>query len=413
VNFGGHSRHTTDTRFFLNIALRHPSGSLILALLLALSAPPAVLAQAPEQVPVEGARVVPVEAVADAEAGTDTVPPVVPEPARHAVLPLPSLFYSADTRWAAGVSLVHAYRADPADRVRRPTTTEFSVLATQNEQLVTSVASELYTPDNLHRISASASYVLFPDAFYGIGADRPGSAREAYVSRSVAVAAGVRRRVAPGWFVGGAYALQRIAVEDADASGLLDTGAVAGSDGGTISSLVAHLTRDTRDHVFGARTGLFADLRVRRSEPLLGSAYAFEGYSLDVRRYHLIGAGHVLAGHGVLTATRGDVPFQAMPRMGGANMMRGYVPNRFRDRTFLAAQAEYRTPFVWRLGAVGFAGAGTVAPGVGDLFAAAPYASYGAGVRFAARRGERLQLRADYAFTGRSRQLYLGVGDAF
>jgi len=397
----------------LNIALRHRPGSLILALVLALPAPAGVLAQATEPVPVEGAGVVPGAEAADVEAGKDTIPSLAPDPARHAVLPLPSLFYSAETRWAAGVSLVHAYRADPADRVRRPTTTEFSVLATQNEQLVTSVASELYTPDNLHRISASASYVLFPDAFYGIGADRPGSAREAYVSRSVAVAAGVRRRVAPGWFVGGAYSLQRIAVEDADAGGLLDTGGVAGSDGGTISSLVAHLTRDTRDHVFGARTGLFADLRVRRSEPLLGSAYAFEGYSLDVRRYHLIGTGHVLAGHGVLTTTRGDVPFQAMPRMGGSNMMRGYVPNRNRDGALLAAQAEYRTPFVWRLGAVGFAGAGTLAPGVGDLFTAAPYASYGAGVRFAARRGERLQLRADYAFTGRSRQLYLGVGDAF
>jgi hypothetical protein len=347
---------------------------------------------------------------ADSLAGA-AVPDALPP--RHALVPWPTLFHSTDTRWAGGLALVHAYRPEPADRVRRPTTTELSLLVTQNEQLIANVVTEHYTPDNLHRISASASYVLFPDAFYGIGADRPGSAREAYVSRSVAVAAGVRRRVAPGWFVGGAYALQRIAIDDAEAGGSLDEGTVAGSDGGTLSSLVAHLTRDTRDHVFGARTGLFADLRVRRSEPLLGSAYAFEGYSLDVRRYHLIGAGHVLAGHGVLTATRGDVPFQAMPRMGGSNMMRGFVPNRFRDRALLAAQAEYRTPFVWRLGAVGFAGAGTVAPGVGDLFAAAPYASYGAGVRFAARRGERLQLRADYAFTGRSRQLYLGVGDAF
>jgi outer membrane translocation and assembly module TamA len=76
-------------------------------------------------------------------------------------------------------------------------------------------------------------------------------------------------------------------------------------------------------------------------------------------------------------------------------------------------QAEYRTPLVRRVGAVAFAGAGTVAVDVRGLASDAPVTSAGAGLRFLLRSVERLHLRADYAVGGGARRLHVGVGEAF
>ncbi|NRA75530.1 MAG: hypothetical protein HRU16_06270 [Planctomycetes bacterium] len=95
-----------------------------------------------------------------------------------------------------------------------------------------------------------------------------------------------------------------------------------------------------------------------------------------------------------VSTTMGDVPFWALPSLGGANIMRGTIRGRWRDRNAWATGAEWR-PWVIadgfpisdkirveRVGLALFAEAGSVAAQLGDLADASIHSSIGVGLRF-------------------------------
>jgi outer membrane protein assembly factor BamA len=94
-----------------------------------------------------------------------------------------------------------------------------------------------------------------------------------------------------------------------------------------------------------------------------------------------------------VNATAGDMPFWALPSLGGGDTLRGYIGHRWTDRADWHAAAEYR--FWWlprgftftdtlrieRLGAAFFYDLGTVAGTVPDLLDAPVHSSYGVSLR--------------------------------
>ncbi len=110
----------------------------------------------------------------------------------------------------------------------------------------------------------------------------------------------------------------------------------------------------------------------------------------------------------------GEVPLRSYALLGGSNTMRGYYQGRYRDKNMAVVQAEYRAALFWRFGAVAFADLGNVGSELKDLnFQGLKY-SYGAGLRFALNKTEKLNLRLDYGI-GRnfSNGFYLQLGEAF
>ncbi len=101
----------------------------------------------------------------------------------------------------------------------------------------------------------------------------------------------------------------------------------------------------------------------------------------------------VIAVGGFLQWTMGDVPFFALPSLGGPYTLRGYLADRFTDRAAWHASAEYRfwviprgfsitdSIRVERLGLAPFYDIGTVAPDVPGLADARAHHSYGIGLR--------------------------------
>ena len=95
-----------------------------------------------------------------------------------------------------------------------------------------------------------------------------------------------------------------------------------------------------------------------------------------------------------ISTTMGDVPFWALPSLGGDNILRGTIRGRWRDRSAWATGAEWR-PWVLadgfpifgeirveRAGLALFAEAGSVADELGDLADAPVHSSVGFGLRF-------------------------------
>lgn len=119
----------------------------------------------------------------------------------------------------------------------------------------------------------------------------------------------------------------------------------------------------------------------------------------------------------------GDLPFWALPTLGGRNTLRGYIENRFTGRALWHASAEYRfwtvprgfritdSMRIERIGAALFYDLGTVAGGLSDLWSADLHDSYGVGLRFSL---ERLaQFRADLGFSGEGTNFTFAYGLSF
>lgn len=121
--------------------------------------------------------------------------------------------------------------------------------------------------------------------------------------------------------------------------------------------------------------------------------------------------------------TSGDLPFWALPDLGGNKTLRGYSPNRFTDRAAWHASAEWR---VWiiprgfpiygpvrieRIGIAPFYDIGTVAPRLADLRRATVHDSYGLGLRFTLERT--VSFRADLGFSDEGSNFSFGFGAAF
>ncbi len=145
----------------------------------------------------------------------------------------------------------------------------------------------------------------------------------------------------------------------------------------------------------------------------LGSDYTYAKIKADLRTYIPVGASHALALQAYVQSAWGNVPFMALPMFGSDNTMRGYYAGRFRDKSLCVLQAEYRLPFFWKFGLVGFAGVGRVAPSLGRLALSGLKPSAGWGLRFKVTpEGANLRLDFGYGMNGSS-GMYLTAGEAF
>jgi hypothetical protein len=330
---------------------------------------------------------------------------------RHVLIPRPLVFHDTETGWSAGMDVFHSYRPRGSDRP--PSMNHLYGVYTSTGMAMAMLSTAVHTEGDLYRLGGHASYMHFPQVFYGIGRDLPMDAGEPYTSRSATLDLSVRRRFGPRLVLGAGWSGERYTLLERDPSGRLADGSISGSDGGVVSSVSIQAGLDTREGLPSTRRGSYLVVTGRGADPVLGSDFRFARLRLDARHFTPLPAGQVLGLHAVTTFTFGDAPFQSLPRMGGDDIMRGYSPAFHRDRHLVAAQAEYRVPLWWRFGAVGFTGAGAVAPDLAAFDRDAVRLSYGGGLRFAINRAQRLNFRADFGMGSDGSRLHVSVGEAF
>jgi outer membrane protein assembly factor BamA len=176
-------------------------------------------------------------------------------------------------------------------------------------------------------------------------------------------------------------------------------------------SIAPRLQYDTRDSEFYPTTGFFIDGTVGLSSENLGSDNTFQKYTAKVNHYRPIRSFGVLASRLVFEYVGGDVPFFLYPAYGTDVDLRGYQTGTYRDRFLFSGQIEYRHRFTPRLGAVVFAGIGTVAPEFGEWDTSLP--SAGGGVRYVVANENDVSIRLDYAWGRDDQQFYVGIGESF
>jgi hypothetical protein len=85
---------------------------------------------------------------------------------------LPLLYYTPDTRWAAGAAGVYYFKVKPklpTDDLPRVSYLQFLADYTQNRQLDTWATWQVFTRNENFLLKGDVRYRDFPNRFYGIG----------------------------------------------------------------------------------------------------------------------------------------------------------------------------------------------------------------------------------------------------
>ncbi len=189
---------------------------------------------------------------------------------------------------------------------------------------------------------------------------------------------------------------------------------VTGINGSDILGIGPAFLHEGRDFPFSAHTGNYLEMSYQYHIPVLGDKFSYGEWMLDWRKYIPVSNLNTLAFQFMNRTTIGDVPLREMPRLGNSNLMRGFFTGRFRDKSFTAAQSEFRF-HIWRwIYGSAFGAAGIV----GDSFSnyAANNIRYagGAGLRFLVNKKNRMFVRLDYARSSSGGYaFYIKLNDAF
>ncbi len=311
---------------------------------------------------------------------------------------LPIVFYTPESKVGGGGGFIYYDYGDSDVKEQKPDTTRVFLMYTQLHQVIGVFDTIRYLNDNSWKLSGKAFYRKFPSRFYGIGSDTTMEMEEEYTPRDLLLSFSVMKRVVGDLYIGPLYRFSRFIIDEVEKNGLLAGGGIRGSEGAVSSGIGIQLSCDKRDSVFYPRGGFLFDGMgvIHRSE--IKSEYNFSLLRIDYRHYFQIDGYHILAIQSQVIYSSGRVPFQEMPKVGGASMMRGYYRGRFIDKNLVAFQGEYRFPIIWRFSGAVFAGISQVAESPEEFSSDNLKRSAGAGLRFTIDREQHINFRIDFAF---------------
>ncbi len=342
---------------------------------------------------------------------------------------LPIISYSPETSLRLGAVGAYFFRGKNAQPGTQLSSIRLPLNYTLNQQIKIRMSYDIFLNDNRHIFKGVAEWIRFPLLFWGIGNDTPDDNEEIYTTRTMTFDISYLAKVSREFFLGGRFIQQSSKITEVEEDGLLiQEGLIPGNEGAQTSGLGIVARIDKRDNNYNAAIGPFIQADLITYQSWLGSEYEFTKLRFDLRHFiQTFGNRHVLAFNLVTEHNWGDPTFETMALLGGDQIMRGHYLGRFRDKTMIASQIEYRfplgrrnwiderekIPFWERWGMVGFLGAGNVAPSLSELGFEDLKSSWGFGLRYAAMPKERLNIRIDFGFGTQTPGFYLNIRESF
>ena len=329
---------------------------------------------------------------------------------------LPLIYYTPDTRWAAGGAGVYYFKLPSIDSLgmdTRVSNVQFLADYTQNKQLDLWGQWNVFTRNENYLLKGEFRYRNFPDKFYGIGHRSLKQNEEKYAYDLVSFKSLFLKKVYPNVFLGLDYHFEKEFGFKYTSNGSLEKGDILGFNGGNQSAIGIVGVLDSRDNVINAYKGTLLEVSTYLYRKSLGSTFDFSYLNATYQTYLQVKPKQVLAIQAKARLGYGDVPFLDLSAVGSDDLLRGYPKNRFKDVNFVGAQAEYRFPLFWRLGMVVFAGAGDVFNKPSDLTISDLKWSIGSGLRVLVNPQERLNVRFDYGYGKEGGYFYFVVAESF
>jgi hypothetical protein len=339
------------------------------------------------------------------------------EPARDPYqlrgIALPAVAYAPETSVSFTIAGFMQWRFRDSAPDSIPSSLAVLGTYTLNRQWITQVRTELANDDELNRLTAEVGGGSWRASYFGIG-DATVFRDEDLYRRDFAEAnltfdrAVLHRRLYVGFVAG----FERANIQPIEPAGLLSLQPPLGLGSSVRAGIGPSISWDTRDRRLAPYRGAYLRGELVGYGPHLGSDYTSLQGTLDARGF-TSKRGHVGAFRGLMEFNTPDTPFFSLAALGGSSTMRGMAERRYIDNNRWVIQSEYRTPFLWRFGAVAFASLGDVYSGLDTITIDDPKWGLGSGIRFALVPENGLNLRLDFGVTRGDTGFYVSVGEAF
>ena len=310
-------------------------------------------------------------------------------------LPFALPFYMPETSGGIGFYLLYYKNHDLLDKSKKPDEYALYGTVTLKKQYSVGLSAGVFLDDYRYKLSSKIEVSYFPDLFWGIGPNTKEEADEEYANLMLNFESSFLFQLKHQLFIGPIINIVTDDMKKKEANGLLEKNQILGNDGTTSSGLGINFYFDTRNSVFYPDKGFFIDLKGLYYLKSLGSEYNYFTLKIDFRYFLKLYQKHIIAFQSYSQLSSGEVPFQAMPKLGGEVILRGYYQGRFRDKNYTAAQLEYRFPIYYSFSGVLFGGIGQVASKLNDLFKNDIKAAYGLGLRYKVDKKENINIRLD------------------
>ncbi len=326
----------------------------------------------------------------------------------------PTVAFSPETSWEIGISALLLYYAkrDTANRLSEIQSLSFYTL---NKQYGAWFEHFIYTDKDKWFFLGRLRFQRFPLLYYGIGPNAEKENELLVNSNYILIRERLLRKIIPNLFAGFEFDYQKLYNGSIEQMGST-LPAPPGSAGTQNLGLGAGVVYDTRHNALNVRNGNFAEVAVLNYSPSMGSDYTFRSITFDGRLYRTVKKNQVFAAQLYGQFIGGNPPFNQMALVGNESLMRGYYTGRYRDKNYIAAQAEYRfLPFGFskRIGASAFIATGVVSPALNKFSINNILPSGGLGVRYLIFPKKDIFLRFDVGFTREGPAFYIFSGEAF
>lgn len=325
----------------------------------------------------------------------------------------PFFLKSPETNWGFGIATAYFFKAKKDDKDIRTSDVNLVSLYTLNKQLLINLGSTVYFPQEKQIFRWQSSYSYYPDKFWGIGNSSPESAEESYSIKQFFINPQFLMRVYKKFYLGLSAEYQQVNNFTYTEGGVFDQQDVVGKDGGTTSGVGVLFTLDSRNNAYSPSKGGFVEFNATSFGSFLNSDFNFTTYSLELKKFYRVARNSVLAAQIYTKVNSGEPPVRNLSLLGGSEMMRGFYKGRYADKNMFTSQVEFRQYLFWRIGVVGFAGAGQVSDDVVQMDWNRFHYSYGAGLRLMVQEKEKLNLRVDWGFAEGSNGVYVILKEAF
>lgn len=344
---------------------------------------------------------------------------------RHnSFLPVPIFGFTQEAGFEFGGAGIYSFYIDKTDSLIRPS--QINGIAFTSTKGVSQISgkADLWTRGNKWHQIYEARFSNIPFNFYGLGDQTLKADEDLVVQKRLRFNIEIEKKLTKSYYPGIGFEFELLNFRDKELGGIFESenqASIFDKDGGKFAFFKITQLLDTRNSNTYTTKGFYGRIRYGYAPDFFGgNNFSGDFFTADARYFQSISK-KLTFGSQLFYETissKKDIPFYMLRQMGNDQVMRGYYLGRYRDKNYMAVQAELRYRIIDRIGIVAFGGGGSVYH-TGILPNKNLKPNYGLGGRFFFDLDKSIALRVDYAWgekpinENRIKGLYISLGESF
>ncbi len=312
------------------------------------------------------------------------------------LIAFPFLSYAPETSLEFGFAGAYTFYTH-LDSITRGSSQTAKISYTLNHQYSIELNPDIWTSNNKYHFTGAIQYQSFPSFFYGIGYNTLDSNKLKLDYKQLFLDIEVEKELFTHFRAGIILILSNHDYDFASNALFFQKYTdLYAEKGGTAFFTGLSFVYDTRNILNFTTKGTYLRFAQSINLPKFSSLNTLVQMNFSAIQYIPFTKKSTLGLNLVSNNIIGNqIPFYLLNLLGGSNLERGYYRGRFRDKSLLAAQAEFKYHFIPRLAVAAFAGLGTTwGYERFDLHQLKP--SLGGGIHYILSIPNQLSLRLDY-----------------